>query len=90
MSRWPKVKKFEETFVTTFGWTDGVDEQLGLIGQSVAVAALANPATKDGLKPGDEVIVPALLWSTTVWPVIQWGCAGDRRHRSRDLQHRSQ
>ena len=39
----------------------------------LAVAALANPATKDGLRPGDEVIVPALSWSTTVWPVIQCG-----------------
>jgi CDP-6-deoxy-D-xylo-4-hexulose-3-dehydrase len=25
------------------------------------------------LKPGDEVIVPALSWSTTVWPVVQCG-----------------
>ena len=69
----PKVKKFEETFVSTFGWTDGVMNNSGSSANLLAVAALANPATKDGLKPGDEVIVPALSWSTTVWPIIQCG-----------------
>ena len=37
----------------------------------MSVAALANPFTKDHLKPGDEVIVPALSWSTTIWPIVQ-------------------
>ena len=69
----PKVKKFEEVFCSTFGWTDGVMNNSGSSANLLAVAALANPATKDGLKPGDEVIVPALSWSTTVWPVIQCG-----------------
>jgi CDP-6-deoxy-D-xylo-4-hexulose-3-dehydrase len=72
----PKVKKFEEVFASTFGWTDGVMNNSGSSANLLAVAALANPATKDGLKPGDEVIVPALSWSTTVWPVIQ--CASSQ------------
>jgi len=37
------------------------------------VAALANPATKDGLKGGRRGDRAALSWSTTVWPVIQCG-----------------
>ena len=37
----------------------------------LAVAALSNVVTREGLRPGDEVIVPALSWSTTVWPLIQ-------------------
>ncbi len=37
----------------------------------LAIAALSNVATRDRLKPGDEVIVPALCWSTTVWPLVQ-------------------
>ena len=69
----PKVKKFEEMFCTEFGWTDGVMSNSGSSANLLAVAALANPATEDGLKAGDEVIVPALSWSTTVWPVIQCG-----------------
>jgi len=69
----PKVRKFEEVFASTFGWTDGVMNNSGSSANLLAVAALANPATEDGLRPGDEVIVPALSWSTTVWPVIQCG-----------------
>ena len=30
-------------------------------------------STRNRLQPGDEVIVPALCWSTTVWPLIQHG-----------------
>ena len=25
------------------------------------------------VKPGDEVLVPALSWPTTIWPIIQLG-----------------
>ena len=39
----------------------------------LAVSALCNLEFKDHLKVGDEVIVPALSWSTTVWPLIQNG-----------------
>src|SRR5690606_32665664 len=40
------------------------------------LAAVANPLRreKDRLKPGDEVLVPAVTWSTTLWPVINMGC----------------
>ena len=39
----------------------------------LAISALTNPATKNRLIPGDEVIVSALSWSTTVWPLVQHG-----------------
>jgi CDP-6-deoxy-D-xylo-4-hexulose-3-dehydrase len=39
----------------------------------LAIATLTNPEVTDHLRPGDEVIVPALSWSTTVWPLIQCG-----------------
>lgn len=39
----------------------------------LAVAMLCNPAYPNHLKPGDEVIVSALSWSTTVWPWVQYG-----------------
>ena len=38
----------------------------------LAIAALANPVNQR-LKPGDGVIVSALSWSTTVWPLVQYG-----------------
>ena len=69
----PKVRAFERAFADEFGWKHGVMNNSGSSANLLAVAALANPATKEGLKPGDEVIVPALSWSTTVWPLIQCG-----------------
>lgn len=39
----------------------------------LAVAALCNPSVKGHWKPGDEIITPAVTWSTTVWPLIQYG-----------------
>ena len=33
---------------------------------------LINPMVKR-LKPGDEVLVPAICWSTSLWPIIQSG-----------------
>ena len=67
------VKKFEEACCRYFRHPECVMSNSGSSANLLAVAALANPATPDGLRPGDEVIVPALSWSTTVWPVIQMG-----------------
>lgn len=39
----------------------------------LAMAVMANPLRKNHLKPGDEVLVPAVCWSTSVWPIIQCG-----------------
>lgn len=67
----PKVKGFEREFADRFGFAHGVMNNSGSSANLLAVAALANVATSDYLRPGDEVIVPALSWSTTVWPLIQ-------------------
>lgn len=69
----PKVKGFEQQYANTYGCRYGVMNNSGSSANLLAVAALANPATPDGLRAGDEVIVPALSWSTTVWPLIQCG-----------------
>lgn len=68
-----KVREFERVFASHFGWQYGLMNNSGSSANLLAVAALANPDCRDGLKPGDEVIVPALSWSTTVWPLIQCG-----------------
>ena len=39
----------------------------------LAVAALRNPVTDQRLRQGDEVVVSALSWATTVWPLVQHG-----------------
>jgi len=69
----PVVREFEESFARMHAAARGVSCNSGSSANLLAVAALANDATPDGLRPGDEVIVPALAWSTSVWPLIQHG-----------------
>lgn len=69
----PLVKAFEQEFAKACGTAHAVMVNSGSSANLLAIAALANPAAKDGLKAGDEVIVPALSWSTTVWPIVQCG-----------------
>lgn len=66
-----KVRAFENQYAQYAGTKHGVMSNSGSSANLLSVAALANPFTKDYLKPGDEVIVPALSWSTTIWPLIQ-------------------
>ena len=37
----------------------------------LALQCLINPYRKNRLKPGDEIIIPTLCWSTSLWPIIQ-------------------
>ncbi len=39
----------------------------------LAFQCLINPYRKKRLKPGDEVLIPALCWSTSLWPIVQSG-----------------
>lgn len=66
-----KVRAFEEQYAKHFGHQYGVMNNSGSSANLLAIAALSNPVTDNRLKAGDEVIVPALSWATTVWPVIQ-------------------
>jgi len=66
-----EVRKFEEQYAKEFGHKYAVMNNSGSSANLLAVSAIANPLTKNNLKPGDEVIVPSLSWSTTVWPLIQ-------------------
>lgn len=67
----PKVRDFEHEFSDAFHFSHGITSNSGSSANLLAVAAASNIATKNRLKPGDEVIVPALCWPTTVWPLIQ-------------------
>ena len=37
----------------------------------LALQCLINPYRKKRLKPGDEILIPTLCWSTSLWPIIQ-------------------
>ncbi len=69
----PKVKEFEQSFCNLLGYQHGVSNNSGSSANLLMLAALANHATEDRLYPGDEIIIPALTWSTSIWPVIQMG-----------------
>lgn len=63
-----KVREFESHF-----GPNAVMCNSGSSANLLAIAALCNPETLNRLEPGDEVIVSALSWSTTVWPLVQHG-----------------
>jgi CDP-6-deoxy-D-xylo-4-hexulose-3-dehydrase len=69
----PKVREFEEQCARYFGVKYAVMCNSGSSANLLALAAITNPAWNRNLKAGDDVIVPALSWATTVWPIIQCG-----------------
>ena len=64
-----KVKEFERTFSDIYAVMCNSGSSANLL----AVAALCDPSTPHHLEPGDGVIVSALSWSTTIWPLVQYG-----------------
>ncbi|MEW1806506.1 DegT/DnrJ/EryC1/StrS family aminotransferase [Pseudarthrobacter sp. NPDC080039] len=68
----PQVAAFENEFANYFGAQFAVMVNSGSSANLIALAALIlNPAID--LNPGDEVIVPAVSWATTYYPVHQLG-----------------
>lgn len=67
-----KVRAFENEYAKEFSHKYGVMSNSGSSANLLAIAALCNFQTKDRLNAGDEVIVPALSWATTIWPLVQY------------------
>ena len=68
------VKKFEKKFAEWVGAKNAVMVNSGSSANLLLVYALLHRyKTKSLLTEGDEVLVPALLWPTTVWPIKQFG-----------------
>tara|TARA_Y100000768_G_scaffold379119_1_gene354426 strand:+ start:8582 stop:9739 length:1158 start_codon:yes stop_codon:yes gene_type:complete len=68
----PFVRKYEEEFASYFNSNHAVMCSSGSTANLLMIAALfytKNPK----LKRGDEVIVPAVSWSTTYFPLQQYG-----------------
>ena len=68
----PEVLAFEKEFA---GWHNvkyGVMVNSGSSANLISIASLFHK-NKNPLKPGDEVIVPAVSWSTTYTPLQQYG-----------------
>lgn len=67
-----EVAKFEEQFAKVMGSTHAVMVNSGSSANLIIVAALRYHS-KYGLPEGAEVIVPAVSWSTTYYPLHQYG-----------------
>jgi len=68
-----KVRRFEKEFGEYHGFANSMMVNSGSSANLLAIAALTNPTYPARLLPGDEIIVPALSWSTTIWPLVQHG-----------------
>jgi CDP-4-dehydro-6-deoxyglucose reductase, E1 len=68
-----KVRRFETLWAEYLGVAEAVMVNSGSSANLVAAAALVNPAFPRPLAPGDEVIVPAVAWSTTYYPLVNVG-----------------
>ncbi|MCL4118897.1 UNVERIFIED_CONTAM: hypothetical protein GTU68_004824 [Idotea baltica] len=67
-----KVREFEEKFADKFGKKYAIMTSSGSTANLLAISsAFHHPDL--GLRPGDEVLVPAVSWSTTYFPITQSG-----------------
>jgi CDP-6-deoxy-D-xylo-4-hexulose-3-dehydrase len=68
----PEVRRFEEQFAAAMGSAHAVMVNSGSSANLLMVAALRYHS-KHNLPEGAEVIVPAVSWSTTYYPLHQYG-----------------
>ena len=68
----PKVAAYEKAFADYFGSQYAVMVNSGSSANLLMIAALFY-TKQPYLQPGDEVIVPAVSWSTTYFPLQQYG-----------------
>ena len=68
-----EVEKFEDNYSNYLKSKYAVSSNSGSSANLLMIAALCNYYNKDKLNRGDEVIIPALTWSTTMFPLTQYG-----------------
>jgi len=69
----PKVKSFEEEFTNYIGVQNATMVNSGSSANLLALSILSNPTIEDRIKPGDEIIVPSVTWSTSIFPIVNIG-----------------
>ena len=67
------TKKFENEFSKFVGSKYSLMVNSGSSANLLVSFALINPSKKNKLLRNDEFIIPALCWSTSLWPFIQAG-----------------
>ena len=62
---------FEKRFAKKIGCKYALMTNSGSSANLLAFSALTNPLNKIKLRKNDEVIIPAVCWSTSLWPIVQ-------------------
>ena len=65
------TKKFEKHFAKKMGTKYAIMTNSGSSANLLALSCLTNPLSKKKVLPNSEVIIPAICWSTSLWPIIQ-------------------
>lgn len=68
-----KTREFEKYFAKKIKTKYCLMVNSGSSANLLALFCVVNPLRKKRLKRGDECLVPAICWSTTLWPIIQAG-----------------
>jgi CDP-6-deoxy-D-xylo-4-hexulose-3-dehydrase len=68
-----RVTEFERRFARYLGVSDAIMTNSGSSANLLALSAAANPHLDDHLRPGDEIITPAVTWATTLYPILNVG-----------------
>ena len=65
-----KIQKFERMFADYVGVENAVMVNSGSTANLLALSILTNPRINNRIQKGEEIITPAITWSTTVFPII--------------------
>ncbi len=68
-----KTKEFEVKFAKLVGAKYALMVNSGSSANLLATYASCNPYRKNRFKIGEEALIPALCWSTSLWPLVQTG-----------------
>ena len=69
----PVTEKFQNSFSKGMNTKYSLMVNSGSSANLLAFQCLINPYRKRRLNKNDEVLIPALCWSTSLWPIVQSG-----------------
>ncbi len=67
------TEEFERKFAKFVGSNYAIMVNSGSSANLLATFASCNPSRKNKFKKGDEALIPALCWPTSLWPLVQSG-----------------
>ena len=65
------TRNFEKYFAKKIGAKYALMTNSGSSSNLLALTALTSPLSVKKISPGSEIIIPAVCWSTSLWPIIQ-------------------